>query len=1001
MADFEFNEKRFEEDIETSLLTNGGYQKGNPAQFDCELGLDTKTFLRFIQTSQPKEWARFQKIYGTDSENKIIARFEREVKMLGLLKVMRQGFTDRGVKFRVVFWKPETSLNPDTIRQYEANILHCTRQLHYSTQNQNSIDIVLFINGIPVVSMELKNQFTGQNTGHAIKQYKFDRAGKDPIFTFKERVFVHFAVDLSDVYMTTHLQGPSTYFLPFNQGSNGAGHVGGKGNPNNPTGYDTAYLWEKVLCKDRLLEIIQKYLHLEVKKDSKTGVMESERMIFPRYHQLDVVSKLLEDTKERGSGHNYLIQHSAGSGKSNSIAWLSYRLAGLHDHNDNKIFQSVIIVTDRRVLDSQLQNTVYQFDHVDGLVQKIDKNSQQLKDAIESGTGIIITTLQKFPVIYKEVNAKNKRFAIIIDEAHSSQTGDAAKKLKHALADTEKALEEYAALEQAEELNQRDGEDRLIDELTSHGAHENLSFFAFTATPKEKTLNMFGEKDKEGKYHPFHIYSMRQAIEEEFILDVLKNYMTYSMYYKIVKNIPDNPELDSVAGIKAIQKYQTLHPHNISQKTSIMLTQFYNVTKNKIGGRAKAMIVTPSRLHAVRYVKEFRRQIKENNYPDLEVLVAFSGEIEDAGEVYTEEKLNQKQNGEFIKEKALPEAFHSDEFGMLIVAEKYQTGFDEPLLHTMFVDKKLSGVKAVQTLSRLNRIMPGKQDTFVLDFVNSAEDIQKSFEPYFEESILNAETDPNILYDLKNTLDNYRVYRQSEIESFSKVFYNESKQTSSDLGKLQATLRPAQERFSFLESEQQDLFRTTLARFNRIYSFITQICRLFDPEIHKFSIYSKFLYKILPTNGKMTVILNDKILLEYYRLEKNFDGEINLEPSQTGFRAITGEAGRKEKKKDPLTDLIDTVNKKYGTNFTDMDKVLLQIQNDYASKPQWKNYARNNDHNTFMLLFEQDFPEMAANRYETNDEFFLKMFSNKEMMQQIMLGVGTALYQSLTDSSNT
>lgn len=1001
MADFEFNEKRFEEDIETSLLTNGGYQKGNPAQFNRELGLDTKTFLRFIQTSQPKEWARFQKIYGTDSEDKIITRFEREVKMLGLLKVMRQGFTDRGVKFRVVFWKPETSLNPDTIRQYAANILHCTRQLHYSTQNQNSIDIVLFINGIPVVSMELKNQFTGQNTGHAIKQYKFDRAGKDPIFTFKERVFVHFAVDLSDVYMTTHLQGPSTYFLPFNQGSNGAGHVGGKGNPNNPTGYDTAYLWEKVLCKDRLLEIIQKYLHLEVKKDSKTGVLESERMIFPRYHQLDVVSKLLEDTKERGSGHNYLIQHSAGSGKSNSIAWLSYRLAGLHDHNDNKIFQSVIIVTDRRVLDSQLQNTVYQFDHVDGLVQKIDKNSQQLKNAIESGTGIIITTLQKFPVIYKEVNAKNKRFAIIIDEAHSSQTGDAAKKLKHALADTEKALEEYAALEQAEELNQRDGEDRLIDELTSHGAHENLSFFAFTATPKEKTLNMFGEKDKEGKYHPFHIYSMRQAIEEEFILDVLKNYMTYSMYYKIVKNIPDNPELDSVAGIKAIQKYQTLHPHNISQKTSIMLTQFYNVTKNKIGGRAKAMIVTPSRLHAVRYVKEFRRQIKENNYPDLEVLVAFSGEIEDAGEVYTEEKLNQKQNGEFIKEKALPEAFHSDEFGMLIVAEKYQTGFDEPLLHTMFVDKKLSGVKAVQTLSRLNRIMPGKQDTFVLDFVNSAEDIQKSFEPYFEESILNAETDPNILYDLKNTLDNYHVYRQSEIESFSKVFYNESKQTSSDLGKLQATLRPAQERFSFLESEQQDLFRTTLARFNRIYSFITQICRLFDPEIHKFSIYSKFLYKILPTNGKMTVILNDKILLEYYRLEKNFDGEINLEPSQTGFRAITGEAGRKEKKKDPLTDLIDTVNKKYGTNFTDMDKVLLQIQNDYASKPQWKNYARNNDHNTFMLLFEQDFPEMAANRYETNDEFFLKMFSNKEMMQQIMLGVGTALYQSLTDSSNT
>ncbi len=460
-----------------------------------------------------------------------------------------------------------------------------------------------------------------------------------------------------------------------------------------------------------------------------------------------MVTKLLADVKEHGSGQNYLIQHSAGSGKSNSIAWLAYRLASLHDSDDEKIFHSVIIVTDRRVLDSQLQNTVYQFDHVEGLVQKVDKHSQQLLEAIESGKGIIITTLQKFPVIYRQIRASKRRYAIIVDEAHSSQTGNAARTLRRALADTEKLLEEYAAEESRAEAAQKDDEDRLLDELAAQGMHENMSFFAFTATPKDKTLQMFGTRDAGGRYHPFHIYSMRQAIEEGFILDVLQNYMTYRMYYQIAKAIPENPELDTAAGVKAILKFESLHPHNIAQKVEVMLEHFRSVTMHKIGGKAKAMVVTPSRLHAVRYVQEFRRQIQEKGYTDLEVLVAFSGEVEDDGETYTEEKLNQTRNGETIREKAVPEAFHSDEFGMLIVAEKYQTGFDEPLLHTMFVDKKLSGVKAVQTLSRLNRMMRGKQDTFVLDFVNSAEEIKAAFEPYYEETILEEETDPNVIYD--------------------------------------------------------------------------------------------------------------------------------------------------------------------------------------------------------------------------------------------------------------
>lgn len=995
MTDFDVKERRFEQDIEEYLITEGGYEKGNPSSFNRSVALDTGTFVSFIKNSQPKKWGRYVRIYGVDSEKQIVERFCREVKMVGLLRVLRKGFTDRGITFQVVFWKPETSLNATTMAQYEANTLHCTRQLHYSVHNENSIDIVLFVNGIPVVSMELKCQFTGQDTANAIQQYKFDRATKDTIFAFKERVLVHFAVDLSRVYMTTRLEGDKTYFLPFNQGSNGAGCVGGAGNPINPDGYDTDYLWKNVLCKDRLLEILQKYLHLETVRDQKTGRILSERMIFPRYHQLDVVTKLLADVKENGAGHNYLIQHSAGSGKSNSIAWLAHRLSGLHDSNNEKIFQSVIIVTDRRVLDSQLQNTVYQFDHVEGVVVKVDKNAHQLQQAIEDGAGIIITTLQKFPVIYKEVNSGNKRFAVIVDEAHSSQTGDAARKLKRALADTEEILREYAELEGREEEKRKDDEDRLLDELAAQGMHENLSFFAFTATPKGKTLNMFGWKDSKGSWHPSHIYSMRQAIEEGFILDVLKNYMTYKMYYKIVKNIPDDPELDTVAGVRAIQKYETLHPHNISQKTTIMLEHFRNVTMHKIGGKAKAMVVTPSRLHAVRYVQEFKRQIEEKGYSDLDVLVAFSGEIEDDGVTYTEEKINKTKDGETIREKALPEAFHSDDYGMLIVAEKYQTGFDEPLLHTMFVDKKLSGVKAVQTLSRLNRTARGKQDTFVLDFVNSAEDIKAAFEPYYEETVLLKETDPNVIYDLKNTLDQYRVYQQMEVDRFAEIFYSGKEQIAGDLGKLRGTIRPALDRYYALEPERQDMFKSTLQRFNRIYSFVTQVCRLFDKEIHKFSVYARFLSMQLPKGHGEHVDVDDKVLLEYYRLEKDFDGAIELESAEGGFVPITGEAGRREQKKDPLTVLIDKINERYGTNFTEMDKVLIQMENDYASQSKWQSYARNNDRKTFMLLFEKDFPNMAAQRYEQNDDFFVRLFSDPELMKQVMETVGSVLYQRL------
>lgn len=991
MSELVLTEKQFESDIEYSLLTYGGYEKGDPKRFDRAVALDVYTLISFVRDTQPKSWEKYETIYGTSCEKAFVERFCKEVRSLGLISVLRHGFKDRGITFRVVYWKPETSINQTAQALYERNVLHCTRQLHYSTANENSIDIVLFVNGIPVVSMELKNQFTGQDTDNAIHQYKFDRASKDTIFEFKNRVLVHFAVDLYNVFMTTRLQGSNTYFLPFNQGSNGAGNVGGKGNPQNPDGYQTAYLWEKVLTKDSLLEILHKYMHLQVEttEDKNGNKKRRETMIFPRYHQLDVVTKLLVDVKINGAGHNYLIQHSAGSGKSNSIAWLSHRLSGLHNNMDEKIFRSVIVVTDRKVLDSQLQDTIYQFDHVDGVVQKIDKNAAQLREAIESGAPIIITTLQKFPVIYKEVMGQKQNFAIIVDEAHSSQTGEAARKLKKALADTSMALEEYARLEGEVEDNIPDNEDRILNELATQGQHDNLSFFAFTATPKDKTLQMFGSLNEDGKYVAYHTYSMRQAIEEGFILDVLKNYVTYKNYYKIIKTVADDPHIETSSGIKAITRYESLHPHNIAQKTAIMIEHFREVTQKQIGGKAKAMVVTSSRLHAVRYFNEFKRYIKAHGYDDLDVLVAFSGEVTDNDESYTEEKMNG------IKESQLKATFHTDEYHMLIVAEKYQTGFDEPLLHTMFVDKKLSGVKAVQTLSRLNRTARGKNSTFVLDFINSAEDIQKSFEPYYEATVLEQATDPNVLYDLKNTLDSYRIYSQNEIDSFANLYFSVEDQDAKTLGKLASTLVPAHDRYLAANDEDSQIFRTTLARFNRIYGFISQVCRMFDHELHKFSVFAKFLYKILPKEKGLFIVLDDKILMEYYRLEKEFDGSISLEGSEGGLGGIKGEAGARTKKSNSLAEIIAAINEKYGTNFTEMDKVLEQIQEDFLADEKLVSFAKSNDEAMFGLKFEQEFENFAAKRYEQNDAFFMRLFSDSGIMKSVIEMLKPIIYRKM------
>lgn len=984
MQDTLLKERSFEEAIENYLITEGGYEKGIPEHLNRTSALDENTFINFIKTTQPTEWEKHTRNYPNNPEQALLRRFQEEVSATNLLQVLRHGFKDRGVKFYPCYFKPETTMNPEHNKRYSQNILHCTRQMKFSLLDERSIDIVLLLNGIPVVSMELKNQFTGQDVSNAISQYKFDRATKDKMFEFKQRVLVHFAVDLYDVYMTTRLQGTSTYFLPFNQGSNGAGNVGGKGNPQIEDDYLTSYLWKRVLKKDSLMEILQKYMHLKVEdikdKDGKiTG--KKETMIFPRYHQLDVVTKLLEDVKENGSGKNYLIQHSAGSGKSNSIAWLAHRLQSLHDKNDEVIFNSVIVVTDRKILDSQLQDTIYQFDHIDGVVRPITKGSESLKTALNDGAKIIITTLQKFPYIYQDVQATGKRYAVIVDEAHSSQSGTAAKKLKVALGGTEEVLEQYAREEAEEESKMEDYEDNLVKELSTHGMHKNISFFAFTATPKNKTLQLFGEKQENGTYRPFHIYSMRQAIEEGFILDVLQNYTTYRQYYKIAKKIEGDPEYDKAKGARAVSRFESLHPHNIAQKTAIIIEHFREVTKNKIDGKAKAMVVTASRLHAVRYLFEFRRYIQEHNYTDLDVLVAFSGSLEDEGQEWTEEKINKTKDCEVIKENQLKKYFH-DEFDMLIVAEKYQTGFDEPLLHTMFVDKKLNSVKAVQTLSRLNRTTRGKEDTFVLDFANTQEEIQRAFQPFYEATVLEDETDPNLIYTLKRQLDDFHVYQEREVEEFAKKFYQKTIPTLSILSPI---LKPAIERYEALEDKQKDEFKSLIHGFNRSYSFITQICRMFDKDMQKLYVFTKYLTKLLPKNNSEKINLEDALLLEYYKLQKTAEGNITLEKTEGVVPGIKGGAGSgsKEKEKGSLSEILDKFNKKFGTTFTEQDKVLAQLKADMMKNEQMANSAKSGDKTAFKTLYDKQFNDIAINRYEENDSFFKGLFENADKLKFI------------------
>ena len=987
----------------TYQMVAGGYMEHR------DRALDAATLVNFVQTTQPKAWERFERMCNSNSTAKFAKVFNDAVDRLGMVAVLKHGFKHRGIPFRVVFFKPESGLNESAANRYAKNVCRCIRQFHFAETGNQTIDMVLDVNGIPLVGIELKDQFTGQDVENAMRQWREDRDPRRRCLKFNTRMVAFFAVDLENVYMTTKLEGAKTFFLPFNQGSAGAGNDGGAGNPANPDGYATSHLWEVALQKDSLLDIVNKFLHLEVKEETELDARgnevkrKKERIIFPRYHQLDSVRKVIADVRANGTGKNYLVQHSAGSGKSNSIAWTAYRLASLFV-DDTPLFDSVVVVTDRRVLDSQLQETISGFDHAIGSVVTIgkDKTSADLRDAINGGARLIVSTLQKFPVIYEQVESKGKRFAIIVDEAHSSQTGTSALKLKSALADKRDALEEYAEIEAEAEDAAADWEDQLADELASHGRHKNLTFVAFTATPKEQTLEIFGDEWPDGSFHPFHVYSMRQAIEEGFIMDPLANYVSYSEAVELARTVPDNPDVPSSPTLKLLRKYKELHPYALGQKAEIIVETFRNVTRTKIRGKGKMMVVTASRLATVRYYHEIKRYMQKKGYDDIEVLVAFSGAISDPadgpdGPEYTEPVINVGHDGQRVAESQTKAEFHN--YGdVLVVAEKYQTGFDEPLLHTLVVDKKLKDVKAVQTLCRVNRIHPDKEDTYILDFVNKPEDIQKAFERFYTETSLSEQINTDLLYQVQTDIRGYGLYDESDIEAAAEIVFTDGKGKSQSnvQGKLAAVLKPAVARYNELNDDERYQVRRKVRSFCKWYTYITQIVRMFDRDLHKEYVYLSYLRHLLKVEKIPVEAVDDKVEMRFYKLKQEFEGSISLEPG--GGVLDPGGAAKTvtpDKKRDPLQVLVDKFNEQWAGNFTEGDRVVIDtLWKRIAENPQVADTIRRDGRQVFeSSLLPKVFDEEARRAYVENTDSFTSLFEDSEKYRAMMSAIGQLLVE--------
>ncbi len=1000
------SEAAFETAIE-SVLLGEGYTRVDAKGFDRERAIFPEEAIAFIRVTQGKVWDTLEALHGDRTGMRVLESLCKWLDTHGTLATLRHGFKCFGRTLRVAFFRPAHGLNPELEARYKANRLGLTRQLHFSPKSEKSLDVVLAVNGIPVVTLELKNPLSGQTAANAIHQYRHDRDPREPIFVFTKRALVHFALDTEEAYMATRLAGSSTYFLPFNRGMDG-----GAGNPPDQEGrnYKTAYVWEEVLQRDSLLDLLARFLHLDVeeKTTDEGKKVHKESLIFPRYHQLRAVRQMVAAAASEGVGHNYLVEHSAGSGKSNTIAWLAHRLSSLHNERDQRLFDSVVVITDRVVLDRQLQSTIYQFDHRQGVVQKIDEDSRQLAEALEAGVPIIITTLQKFPFVSGQLAKLNeergeggkshlptRRYAVIIDEAHSSQSGETATELKGVLGGAE-------LRKKAQEMAEEEGEvelERLFRSMAKRGRQPNMSFFAFTATPKHKTLAIFGRNGE-----PFHRYTMRQAIEEGFIEDVLKNYVTYKTYYKLLKKAEDDPNVERKKAAGALARFMRLHPHNIGQKTEVMVEHFQQFTRHKIGGHAKAMVVTGSRLEAVRYKQEFDRYISEKGYP-IKSLVAFSGVVEDdkiPEKSYTEVEMNSG-----VKEKELPDTFAKPDYRVLLVAEKYQTGFDQPLLHTMYVDKRLAGIQAVQTLSRLNRTHPLKDDTFVLDFVNDSADIQEAFRQYYEGSVMGEQVDPDKLYEVKAELDASGIYLNAEAAEFARVFFApKRRQSPGDHKAMNAVLDQAVARFTQLqntEAEEAELWRGKVQAFRNLYSFLSQVIPYQDSDLEKLFTYLRHLALKLPKRKSgPDYQFDEEVELDYYRLQKISEGSISLNEGYAkpldGPREVGTGMVREEEV--PLSRLIDIINERFGGELNEADQLFFdQIAEAATQSESLRKAAEVNSLEKFQLVFRQVLESLFIERMELNEELFTDYMGKPDMQDLVSKWLGSHVYERLSSSA--
>jgi type I restriction enzyme R subunit len=985
------SERTFEGAIEAWLLEHGGYRKGDPHAFDVALGIDPGEVLAFVRATQEAAWTSLAARHGGEAaaETNFLRRLAKELDERGTVDVLRHGVKDLGIEIRLAYFKPAHRLTPDLVARYEANRLVLVRQFLYEDSDR-TIDLALLLNGIPVATAELKNPLTGQNVEHAIAQYRRDRDPKN--ITLARRAVVHFAVDPELVAMTTKLAGSATQFLPLNRGS----EEGGAGNPLNPDGHKTAYLWEQVWRRDNWLDLLARFVQVErPEKGSAAERRAQTRIIFPRFHQWDAVRKLEADARERGAGHSYLVQHSAGSGKSNSIAWLAHRLSSLHDADDRPVFDKVVVITDRLVLDRQLQDTIYQFEHAHGVVVRIDKHSGQLAEALAGEQArVIVTTLQKFPFVLDKVSElPARRYAVIVDEAHSSQTGEAAAELRRVLSgwSEQERLELAEREDAAEEAERGDSQDLLARSLEGRGRPQNLSFFAFTATPKAKTLELFGTPidTPEGRRPvAFHLYSMRQAIEEGFILDVLSNYTTYRTFFRIEKAIREDPEYDPARAKRAIARFVTLHPYNLAQRAEIVVEHFRERTAKKIGGRAKAMVVTSSRLHAVRTKLAIDAYVAEKGYRDVHALVAFSGKVIDEGDEFTEPGMNG------FPESQTAERFASDDYQVLVVAEKFQTGFDQPLLHTMYVDKVLTGLNAVQTLSRLNRIHHHKSDTFVLDFRNELEEIQEAFRPYYERTEA-VPTDPNLLYDTHRAVWDFDVLREDEVEVGVQALLAVTE--TSGHGAVYAALDPARARFGELDEEVQDAFRDVLTRFVNLYAFVSQIVSYVDRELERDYLYGRALLAHLPGQAAERLDLGSEVEMTHLKITQTFEGSGSLEAGGGEVVAIFSGRGKEhEPDKEPLSRIVEVINERYGLELGETDQLLFdQFEEAWAADETLAARARTNTFENFRLVFDRTFIETVVKRMDQNADIFKRILDDAEFQKTVLDYYAERLYERL------